>query len=68
MEIPVLKKIVINQVSVTLHLGQKIIDVCYQRDYCYHRSEGGLTYSKKDIANFASRKKMTDQCDGNIAS
>ncbi len=58
MEIPVLKKIVINQGLGSATDDKKIIDVAINEITTIAGQKAVATYSKKDIANFKLRKKM----------
>ena len=58
MEIPVLKKIVINQGLGDATQDKKIIDVAINEISTIAGQKAVATYSKKDIANFKLRKKM----------
>ena len=58
MEIPVLKKIVINQGLGDATQDKKIIDVAINEISAICGQKAVATYSKKDIANFKLRKKM----------
>ena len=58
MEIPVLKKIVINQGLGDATQDKKIIDVAINEITAITGQKAVATYSKKDIANFKLRKKM----------
>ena len=58
MEIPVLKKIVINQGLGDATQDKKIIDVAINEITTICGQKAVATYSKKDIANFKLRKKM----------
>jgi large subunit ribosomal protein L5 len=57
MQIPVLKKIVINQGLGMLLLIRKLL-MLLSVNYYYYRSESCCYISKKDISNFKLRKKM----------
>jgi large subunit ribosomal protein L5 len=58
MQIPVLKKIVINQGLGDATQDKKIIDVAINEITAICGQKAVATYSKKDIANFKLRKKM----------
>ncbi|MFZ1236649.1 MAG: 50S ribosomal protein L5 [Prevotella sp.] len=58
MEIPVLKKIVINQGLGDATDDKKIIEVALNEITTIAGQKAVTTYSKKDIANFKLRKKM----------
>ena len=58
MQIPVLKKIVINQGLGDATQDKKIIDVAIKEISTIAGQQAVATYSKKDIANFKLRKKM----------
>ena len=58
MQIPVLKKIVINQRLGDATQDKKIIDVAINEISAITGQKAVATYSKKDIANFKLRKKM----------
>ena len=58
MQIPVLKKIVINQGLGMATADKKIIDVAQQEMTLISGQKAVATVSKKDIANFKVRKKM----------
>ena len=58
MQIPVLKKIVINQGLVDATQDKKIVDVAVNEITAITGQKAVATYSKKDIANFKLRKKM----------
>ena len=58
MQIPVLKKIVINQGLGDATQDKKIIDVAINEITTIAGQKAVATYSKKDIANFKLRKKM----------
>ena len=58
MQVPVLKKIVINQVLGDATQDKKIIDVAINEITAITGQKAVATYSKKDIANFKLRKKM----------
>ena len=58
MQIPVLKKIVINQGLGDATQDKKIIDVAINEISAIAGQKAVATYSKKDIANFKLRKKM----------
>ena len=58
MEIPVLKKIVINQGLGDATEDKKIVDVAVNEITTITGQKAVATYSKKDIANFKLRKKM----------
>ena len=58
MEIPVLKKIVINQGLGDATQDKKIVDVAVNEITAITGQKAVATYSKKDIANFKLRKKM----------
>ena len=58
MEIPVLKKIVINQGLGDATQDKKIIEVAINEISTICGQKAVATYSKKDIANFKLRKKM----------
>ena len=58
MQIPVLKKIVINQGLGDATQDKKIIDVAINELTAITGQKAVATYSKKDIANFKLRKKM----------
>ena len=58
MQIPVLKKIVINQGLGDATQEKKIIDVAINELTTIAGQKAVATYSKKDIANFKLRKKM----------
>ena len=58
MQIPVLKKIVINQGLGDATQDKKIIDVAINELTSITGQKAVATFSKKDIANFKLRKKM----------
>ena len=58
MQIPVLKKIVINQGLGDATQDKKIVDVAVNEITAITGQKAVATYSKKDIANFKLRKKM----------
>ena len=58
MQVPVLKKIVINQGLGAATQDKKIIDVAINEVTAITGQKAVATYSKKDIANFKLRKKM----------
>ena len=58
MQIPVLKKIVINQGLGDATQDKKIIEVAINEISEITGQKAVATYSKKDIANFKLRKKM----------
>ena len=58
MQVPVLKKIVINQGLGDATQDKKIIDVAINEVTAITGQKAVATYSKKDIANFKHRKKM----------
>ena len=58
MQVPILKKIVINQGLGDATQDKKIIDVAINEISSIARQKAGATFSKKDIANFKLRKKM----------
>ena len=58
MQIPVLKKIVVNQGLGDATQDKKIIDVAINEISAITGQKAVATYSKKDIANFKLRKKM----------
>ncbi len=58
MQIPVLKKIVINEGLGDATQDKKIIDVAINELTAITGQKAVATYSKKDIANFKLRKKM----------
>ena len=58
MQIPVLKKIVINQGLGDATQDKKIIDVAINEISAIAGQKAVATFSKKDIANFKLRKKM----------
>ncbi len=58
MQIPVLKKIVINQGLGDATQDKKIVDVAINEITAITGQKAVATYSKKDIANFKLRKKM----------
>lgn len=58
MQIPVLKKIVINMGLGSATQDKKIIDVAINELTAITGQKAVATYSKKDIANFKLRKKM----------
>ena len=58
MQIPVLKKIVINQGLGDATQDKKIIDVAINEMTAITGQKAVATFSKKDIANFKLRKKM----------
>ena len=59
MQIPVLKKIVINQGLGDATQDKKMIDVAINEISAIAGQKAVATFSKKDIANFKLRKKMT---------
>ena len=59
MQIPVLKKIVINQGLGMATADKKIIDVAINEISAITGQKAVATVSKKDVANFKLRKKMT---------
>ena len=58
MQIPVLKKIVINQGLGMATADKKIIDVAINEIWAITGQKAVATVSKKDVANFKLRKKM----------
>ena len=58
MQIPVLKKIVVNQGLGDATQDRKLIDVAINEISAITGQKAVATYSKKDIANFKLRKKM----------
>lgn len=58
MQVPVLKKIVVNQGLGDATQDKKIIDVAINEITAITGQKAVATYSKKDIANFKLRKKM----------
>ncbi|MCD8202685.1 MAG: 50S ribosomal protein L5, partial [Prevotella sp.] len=58
MQIPVLKKIVINQGLGDATQDRKLIDVAINEISTIAGQKAVATYSRKDIANFKLRKKM----------
>ena len=58
MQIPVLKKIVINQGLGDATQDKKLVDVAINEITAITGQKAVATYSKKDIANFKLRKKM----------
>ena len=58
MQVPVLKKIVINQGLGDATQDKKIVDVAVNEITAITGQKAVETYSKKDIANFKLRKKM----------
>ena len=58
MQIPILKKIVINQGLGDATQDKKIIDVAINEITTITGQKAVATYSKKDVANFKLRKKM----------
>ena len=58
MQVPVLKKIVINQGLGDATQDKKIVDVAINELTSITGQKAVATYSKKDIANFKLRKKM----------
>ena len=58
MQVPVLKKIVINQGLGDATQDKKIIEVAVNEISSITGQKAVATYSKKDIANFKLRKKM----------
>ena len=58
MQIPVLKKIVVNQGLGDATQDKKIIEVAINEITAICGQKAVATYSKKDIANFKLRKKM----------
>ena len=58
MQVPVLKKIVINQGLGDATQDKKIIDVAINEITAITGQKAVATYSRKDIANFKLRKKM----------
>ena len=58
MQVPVLKKIVINQGLGDATQDKKIVDVAVKEITAITGQKAVATYSKKDIANFKLRKKM----------
>ena len=58
MQVPVLKKIVINQGLGDATQDKKIVDVAVYEITAITGQKAVATYSKKDIANFKLRKKM----------
>ena len=58
MQVPVLKKIVINQGLGDATQDRKIVDVAVNEITAITGQKAVATYSKKDIANFKLRKKM----------
>lgn len=58
MQVPVLKKIVVNQGLGDATQDKKLIDVAINEITAITGQKAVATYSKKDIANFKLRKKM----------
>ena len=58
MQVPVLKKIVVNQGLGDATQDKKIIDVAINEITAITGQKAVATYSKKDVANFKLRKKM----------
>ena len=58
MQVPVLKKIVVNQGLGDATQDKKLIDVAINEISAITGQKAVATYSKKDIANFKLRKKM----------
>ena len=58
MQVPVLKKIVINQGLGDATQDKKLIEVAVNEISSITGQKAVATYSKKDIANFKLRKKM----------
>jgi 50S ribosomal protein L5 len=58
MQVPVLKKIVINQGLGDATQDKKIVDIAVNEITAITGQKAVATYSKKDIANFKLRKKM----------
>ena len=58
MQVPVLKKIVVNQGLGDATQDKKLIDVAINENSAITGQKAVATYSKKDIANFKLRKKM----------
>lgn len=58
MQIPVLKKIVVNQGLGDATQDKKIVDVAINEISAITGQKAVATFSKKDIANFKLRKKM----------
>ena len=58
MQVPVLKKIVVNQGLGDATQDKKIIDVAINEITTITGQKAVTTYSRKDIANFKLRKKM----------
>ena len=58
MQVPVLKKIVVNQGLGDATQDKKIVDVAINEISAITGQKAVATYSKKDIANFKLRKKM----------
>ena len=58
MQIPVLKKIVVNQGLGDATQDKKIIEVAINEISAITGQKAVATYSRKDIANFKLRKKM----------
>jgi len=58
MQVPVLKKIVVNQGLGDATQDKKIIDVAINEISAITGQKAVATYSKKDVANFKLRKKM----------
>ena len=58
MEIPVLKKIVVNQALGDATQDKKLIEVAINEITAITGQKAVATYSRKDIANFKLRKKM----------
>ena len=58
MQVPVLKKVVINQGLGDATQDKKIVDVAINEISAITGQKAVATYSKKDIANFKLRKKM----------
>ena len=58
MQVPVLKKIVVNQGLGDATQDKKIIDVAINEITAITGQKAVATYSRKDIANFKLRKKM----------
>ena len=58
MQVPVLKKIVVNQGLGDATQDKKLIDVAINEISTITGQKAVATYSKKDIANFKLRKKM----------
>lgn len=67
MQVPVLKKIVLNQGLGLAVADKKIIETAINELTAISGQKAVATLSRKDISNFKLRKKNADRCDGNPA-